>query len=833
MSSVLQDFRYGWRMLVKNPVFTLIAVVTLALGIGANTAIFSVVDAVLLRPLPYPEADRLVFLWSTLPSQGVQTSGSALPDYYTWRDQSHVFDGLAGFYNGDFNISSEGSAPELIQGAYITANLFPVLKVFPAFGRQFTSEEEQFGRHRVVLLSYGLWQRRFGAQRDIVGRGIKLGGETYTVAGVMPRGLPFFDNLPEVELWVPISFAPKDNMATRNNHFVNLIGRLKPGVMPSQAQSEVSAIAKSMEEQYPENKGLGASIVPMQQQIAGDSRNALLVLTGAVAFVLLVACVNVANLLLARASAREKELAVRASLGASRVRIMRQMIIECLPLGLIGGLLGLLLAIWGIDLLSSLLPASLPRGNAIGVNSRVLIFTFALASLTILIFGLLPALQASRSDVRESMNEGGRSGIGSRKQGRIRRLLVVAEVALALVLLAGGGLMVRSFIKLRQVDVGFSARNVLTMGVPLPQAKYATPLSVDDPRDPSGLDFYEQLLKRVQSLPGVRAATAATILPLGAGEAWGKFLSIEGRTETSLDRVPLVRFALVSPDYFQTFGVAVRSGRSFADEDRGNSQPVAIINETLAKRFFPSESPIGKTIFMGPPENLRPPEERTPANRAERRTIVGVVSDVKGGSLNRPVSPLVYAPLSQYRREGWSNNLMLAVQTSAPPETMTAAIREQVRALDLDQPITSVRTMDQLLNRTLSEAKFSLLLFGLFAVLALLLAAIGIYGVMATSVTQRTHEIGLRMALGAQKKDVLRLVVGQGMTAVVVGIVAGLASAVALTRLMSTLLFGVRPTDPTTLALITILLGVVALLACYVPARRATKVDPLVALRYE
>jgi putative ABC transport system permease protein len=462
-----------------------------------------------------------------------------------------------------------------------------------------------------------------------------------------------------------------------------------------------------------------------------------------------------------------------------------------------------------------------------------LIFTFGLVSLTILIFGLLPALQASRSDVRESLNEGGRSGIGSRRQGRIRRLLVIAEVALALVLLAGGGLMVRSFIKLRQVDVGFTARNVLTMSVPLPQAKYPTPLSVDDPRDPPGLDFYEQLLRRVQSLPGVRAATAATILPLGAGEVWGKFLSIEGRTETSLDKVPLVRFALVSPDYFQTFGVAVRSGRPFANEDRGNSQPVAIINETLAKRFFPNENPIGKTIFMGPPENLRPPEERTAANRAERRTIVGVVSDVKGGSLNRPVSPLVYAPLSQYRREGWSNSLMLAVQTTAPPETLTAAIREQVRALDLDQPITSVRTMDQLLNRTLSEAKFSLLLFGLFGALALLLAAIGIYGVMATSVTQRTHEIGLRMALGAQKGDVLRLVVRQGMTAVVAGIVTGLAFAVALTRLMSTLLFGVTPTDPTTLALITILLGVVALLACYIPARRATKVDPLVALRYE
>lgn len=833
MNSLLQDLRFGLRMLIKNPIFTLVAVVTLALGIGANTAIFSVVDAVLLRPLPYPEANRLVFLWSTMNSQGVPTSGSSLPDYYAWRDQNRVFDGLAGFYNGDVNLSSSGSAPELIQGAYITSNFFQVLKVPPASGRLFASEEEQFGRHRVVLLSYGLWQRRFAGQPAIVGQEIRLGGEAYTVAGVMPRGLPFFDNLPEVELWMPISFAPTDNMATRNNHFVNLVGRLKPGVSAEQAQSDVSTIAKSMEAEYSGNKGLGALIVPMQEQLAGDSRKALLVLLGAVGFVLLVACVNVANLLLARASARAKELAIRASLGASRVRIMRQVIIECLPLGLIGGVLGALLAIWGIDLLSSLLPASLPRGNAITVNSRVLIFTFALALLTILIFGLLPALQAARADVRESLNEGGRSGIGSRTQGRLRRLLVIAEVALALVLLVGSGLMVRSFINLRQVDVGFTAHNVLTMRVPLPQAKYPTPLTATDPRDPAGLAFYDQLLTRVGNLPGVQSATAATILPLGAGDGWGKFLSIEGRTETSIDKVPLVRFALVSPDYFRTFAVAVRRGRSFSADDKSNSQLVAIVNETLVRRFFPNENPIGKTIWMGPPESLLPPEDQTPDNRANRRTIVGVVSDVKGGSLNRPTTAQVYAPLTQYRREGWSNSLMLAVQTSTKPEALISAIREQVRGLDPEQPVTSVRTMDQLLSRTLSEAKFSLLLFGLFAALALVLAAIGIYGVMATAVTQRTHEIGLRMALGAQKRDVLRLVIGQGMMLVLIGIAAGLASAMALTRLMSTLLFGVSATDPVTLALITLLLASVALLACYLPARRATKVDPMVALRYE
>ncbi len=814
-------------MMVRNPVFTLIAVVTLALGIGANTAIFSVVDAVLLRPLPYPEANRLVFLWSTMNAQGVPMSGSALPDYQEWRDHNKSFDGLAGFYYGDFNLSTTNEAPERIQGAYITANLFQVLRVSPAIGRMFAPEEEQWGRHRVVLLSDKLWQRRFAGNPGVLGSEIRLGGETYTVAGVMPRALPFFDNLPEVELWTPIAFVKDDVMATRNNHFINLVGRLKPGVSVAQAQSDVSTIAQAVD------MGLGALIVPLQEQIAGDSRKALLVLLGAVGFVLLVACVNVANLLLARASARSKELAIRASLGASRARIVRQVIVECLPLALIGGLFGVLLATWGISLISSLLPDSLPRGNEIAVNARVLGFTFSLALLTIVMFGLLPAFQAARTDLRDSMSEGGGPGFGTRKQGRIRRVLIVAEVALAFVLLIGSGLMLRTFIKLRQVDVGFNERNVVTMRVPLPDAKYPVPLSATDAREPAGLAFSEQLIARVSTVPGVRVATTASVLPLGAGMEWGKFLSVEGQpAPASFDQVPLVRFALISSDYFRTFGIPVR-GREFNHDDRKDSQPVAIVNQTLAKRFFANQDPIGMTIWMGPPEHLLPPEAQTPENRFIRRTIVGVVADVKGRSLNEDPPSLVYAPLSQYRREGWSNALMLAVQTTTPPETVVSAIREQVRQLDPDQPITNVRTMDDLLSRALSSAKFSLWLLGLFAVLGLLLAAIGIYGVMVTAVAQRTHEIGLRMALGAQGRDVLWLVIRQGMFPVLIGVAAGLAAAIGLTRLMSTLLFEVSATDPLTMALITVLLTVVALLACYIPARRATKVDPLVALRYE
>ena len=834
MQTLWQDLRYGVRVLLKQPGFTLIALLTLALGIGANTVIFSVVDAVLLRPLPYPQAERLALLWSTFASQGIATSGSSMPDYREWRDQNQVFEVLAGFYHGDFNLAGAGREPELVQGAFITANLFATLRVAPLLGRSFTAEENQFGRHRVALLSHGLWQRRYGGDGQILRRTIKLGGEDFTVVGIMPQGMPFLDDLPQVELWTPIAFAPGDSMDTRNNHFVTLVGRLKPGVTVEQAQADARVIARRMENQYPENKGLGASVVSLHEQLVGDSQPALLALLVAVAFVLLVACVNIANLLLARAAVREKELAIRAGLGATRARLVRQMLAECLPLALSGGTLGALVALWGIEAVFTFLPSTLPRHNSVNVNGRVLAFTVAVSLITVMIFGLLPAFQAAQTAVSAALNESGRGGTGSRRQSLMRRLLVASEIALALLLLVGAGLMVRSFVKLRQVDAGFTARNVLTMRVPLPEAKYPFPIRATDLRPPGGLAFYEQLLARVRTLPGVQSAAAGTVLPLGAGTGWGKFMNVEGHAAPpSLDQVPLVRFALISPDYFRTLGVALLSGRPFAAEDQENSQPVAIINETIKRHFFPNEDPIGKTITMGPPESLLDAEASRPENRPPHRVIVGVVVDVKGGSLNQPTAPLVYAPLTQHRREGWSNALMLAVQTSTEPTAFTAAVRAEVRALDAEQPVTQVRTVDELFSRLLSEARFNLLLSGMFAALALILAAVGIYGVTSYAVEQRTHEIGIRMALGAPGWHVLAMILKQGMTLALAGTGIGLLAAFALMRLLEKLLFGVKASDPLAFVAVSLLLLGVALLACWIPARRATKVDPMIALRCE
>ncbi len=826
-----QDLRFGLRMLRKQPGFSLIAILTLALGIGANTAIFSVVDATVLRPLPYPESERLVALWSKTSS--MNRFGSCVPDYRAWRDQNQVFEGLGAFWYGDFNMTDEGQNAERAAGFFVTANLFSVLGVAPALGRGLQAANEGFGQHHVVLLSHGLWQRRYGGDPNIIGRGVKLSGVTHTVVGVMPQGMTFLDNASRPELWVPLSFAAGDSMATRNNYYLQLVGRLRPGVSIEQAQSDVSAIAERNKAEFGTTSG---TVVSLREQIIGDVRRGLLVLLGAVAFVLLVACVNVANLLLARAAVREREFAVRAALGASRVRIIQQLLVESIPLGLLGGAAGLLLAYWGLELIRSLLPSSLPRHNAISIDGRVLGFTLLASVLTVVVFGLLPAFQTAHEGVREALNEGGRGGTSGRRRSRLRDGLVVIEMALALVLLVGAGLMLRSFARLQQVDTGFSATNVLTMRIVLPEAQYPIPRQ-PSATPPAGLNFFNQLLERITALPGVESASVTTMLPLGAGSGSGKRFSVEGRlVPSSIDQVPTVQYTLVSPDYFNTLGITVRRGRGFTTSDRAETQQVAVINETLARRSFPNENPLGKTVWLGPPESMLPRDSQRfagPVNRFVRRTIVGVIADVKSGNLDTAAGSEVYVPLEQYRGDGWSNGMMLAVRSPLPADSLTAALREQVRALDHDQPVSWIATMETRLSRRLSEPRFSTLLLGLFAAVALLLAAIGIYGVMSYAVTQRLHEIGIRMALGATRRDISRLVIKQGMKRVLLGIAIGSAGALALTRLMQQLLFGVSATDPLTFIGIAVLLASVALVACYIPARRATKVDPLIALRHE
>ncbi|HEX9544429.1 MAG TPA: ABC transporter permease [Pyrinomonadaceae bacterium] len=826
MATLWQDFRYGIRAAIKNPIFAIILIVTLALGIGANTAIFSVVNAVLLRPLPYAESDRLVIVFSAWPAQGIRKAGSALPDYREYRDQNHTLESLGGFFYSDFNLSAGNQTPERVQGALITSNLFPVLRVAPVIGQNFLPEDQKWGQHHVALLSYGLWQRQLGGDPNIVGRQINLNGATYTVRGVMPLGMVFFDNLPQVDLWTPISFAPDDNMDSRNNHFVQLVGRLKPGVTVDQASSDMNRIALALEKQFKENQGQGAVTASLQEELVGDSRRALLVLLAGVGFVLLVACSNIANLLLARTAAREREFTIRASLGAGRVRLLRQLLMEALPLGLFGGGTGILLAGWILSLIRSLMPSTLPRHNAIIMDWHVLAFAAVLSLLTVLFFGILPALSAWSRHLREGLNEGGRGTTTGRRRNRMRSALVTVEIALALVLLTGAGLMIRTLRNLNHTDTGFVATNLLTMRVPLSVAKY--------PDDAKALNFYERLLERLRAVAGVQSAAAGSRLPLGFGGSWGKNFSIEGHPlATSLAQVPSVQFVLVSPDYFRTGGITLLKGREFTDQDIEKAQQVAIVNETIARRFFNNEDPLGKTIWMGPPENLLPaPQPGQRSQTFKRRSIVGVIHDVKDGPINQDPQPTVYVPYYQFDHEGWST-MAVVVRTTSTPSAYVATMRDIVRSLDPDQPVAQVASGEELLSRRLSEPRFNTLLLASFAGLGLLLAAIGIYGVVSFLVTQRTHEFGIRIALGAQKTNLLKLVIGKGVVLSLIGVTLGLGASLILTRLMTGLIYGVDSTDPVTLIAVAGLLTTVTIIASYIPARRATKVDPLTALRYE
>jgi putative ABC transport system permease protein len=804
---MIQDLRYGARMLLKNPGFTLIAALTLALGIGANTAIFSVVNSVLLRPLPYRDPNGLLTVWETFRSQGQLYV--SIPNFQDWRRENHVFADVAAFSDLDLDINlPEGT--ERIYAGEATANLLTVLGTRPALGRNFQADEEARGE-RVILLSHGLWQRMFGGDAGIVGKSVTVNNQSYTVIGVLPPGFPLAYRTEVPKAWVLLN--PRGTMDgqlihQRDARLNRVVGRLRDGVTMAQANEEMNVIARRLAEQYPgANSGYGVTIVPFHEHLVGNVRRSLLVLLGAVGFVLLVACVNIANLLLSRATARRREIAIRAALGAGRSRVIRQLLTESVLLGLLGGALGVLLGVWGTGLLVSLAPAETPRLAEVGLDGRVLGFTFLLSLATGVVFGLAPALQASKLNLNEAFKEGGRGG-GARN--RTRNLLVVAEVALSLILLVGAGLLIRSFAGLTAVDPGFDPRNVLAQYVGLPEYRYA--------ERAQQAAFYEQLLERVRQAPGVEAA--GVIFPLALTDRVSNRFTIEGRAPASPNERLSAYFRSVSSDYFRAMGIRLIEGRSFSRNDGAQSAPVVIINETMARRFWPNESPLGKRITVN---------VRFHSGQDLPREIVGVVADVRHAGLDLPAGPEMY---TSHLQVSWPW-MHLVLRTKVDPASMGPAVTAELRALDKSVPAPVARTLEDRLSDSLAARRFNLLLLGGFAALAVVLAGLGIYSVMAYAVTQRRREIGIRLALGARPSEVMKLVVGQGMALGLIGAGLGLVGAFVLTRLMKTLLFGVNPTDPWTFAVTPVLLLSVALLACYLPARRAARIDPLLALRHE
>jgi putative ABC transport system permease protein len=810
LADLWQDLRFGVQMLRKNPGFTFIAVLMLALGIGANTTMFSVVNAVWLRSLPYPEAEQLMLVWHRNKKQGddaLLTSGN----YLDLLRQNQSFARMAAISDHDFSLTGRGE-PERLQGQSVSAALFQLLKVAPVIGRDFTETDDQVGATRVVILSHGLWQRRFGGQADVIGQTLTLNDLPYTVVGVMPPGF----TVPEgnAELWTPIAFSA-EAANDRGSFYLSALARLKPGVTLEQAQSEADVIAHNLEQAYPKsNTDLGFSVVSLHGFMVRGFKQSLWVLLGAVAFTLLIACVNVANLLLARAAVREKELAVRTALGAARWRLVRQLLTESMLLAFGGGALGTLLALWGIQalkLISPTGPNAIARLDEINLDWRVLGFTFGIACLTGIIFGLAPALQLSRPDLQHTLKEGGR-GSSSATGQRLREILVVAEVALSLVLLIGAGLLIRSFIRLQNVDPGFKPERLLTMNVILSQDKARDLASISN--------FYQQVIERVQSLPGVEAASVATVAPIVTAGRRSPIVP-EDKPDPPPGVFQVANNRVVSPDYFRTLGVPLQQGRLLSAQDHAQAPGVVVINQALARHYWGDENPLGKRLKIG---------ART--SKAPWLTVVGIVGDVRQAGLNSEALPEFYTPFTQ-EHQRFVRPRVLFVRTTGDPLSLITAVKSQIWSVDKDQPINDVRTMEEIVTQWLAPRRFNLLLLGAFAALALVLASVGIYGVISYAVSQRTREIGVRLALGAQARDILKLIVGQGMVLTLGGVTIGLIASFVLTRWLESLLFSVSATDPLTFILIPVLLIAVALLACWLPARRATKVDPMAALRSE
>lgn len=816
METFLQDLKFSFRMIRKNRAFTTIAVLTLALGIGVNTAIFSVVNTVLLRPLPYEDSANLMVIGEVNPRATISPLSIAPANFADYRDQNKSFQSMA-FYRitsrSGFNLSGFGT-PERVVGALTSASLFPTLGVKPELGRYFQPEEERPGAAKSVIVSYALWERRFGLDRSIVGKTIELSGATYQVVGVMPKGFQFptKDVLPAggpaltgpVEVWIPMTLSDSDWQA-RGSRFLFAVGRLKPGVPVEQAQADLAMISQRLSGQYVQSKDWYARVVPMHEQAVGSIKMALLILFGAVGFVLLIACANVANLLLARAAGRQKEFAIRNAVGARRLRIVRQLLTESGLLAVTGGLLGMALAIWVVRVLISLAPSSIPL-SGVSLDFRVVIFTLIVSLLTAFIFGLAPALQTTKLDLNETLKEGGRTTTGSSGH-RLRGLLVISEIALAGVLMIGAALMVKSFMRLQNVDPGFDAANLLTFQISLPPSKYAD--------DPKSSNFYKQLQDRLKSVPGVESVSGTTVLPLDGTSNYTSF-TIEGRPPLAPGEFLFAEHVGIFPDYFRTLKIPLLKGQEFNAQMGHETTPVVIINESMARLHWPNEDPIGKRIVVDYDQGVP-------------REIIGVVSNVRHFGLDAPPKPEMYVP--QYQYEYLSS--YLTVRANTAPTNLVGAIANATTEVDRDLPIYNVRTMDETISISVARQRFSMLLMSIFAGVAAVLSCIGLYGVIAYSVNQRKHEMGIRIALGAKPLSILKLIIGYAVKLALIGVAISLVGALLLTRVLSSMLYGVSTKDPIAFAAIAFLLIFMAILSSFIPARKATRVNPIVALRNE
>ena len=825
MQVLWQDIRYGLRILAKAPAFTSVAVLTLALGIGANTAIFSIVNAVLLRPLEYKDSSSLANIWGKLAKEGIPQNWISEPEYWDLLNHNESFSEIAAYsLGGSANLTRADAQPVQVSEASATADVFPLLGITPVVGHSFSAGEDQPGHSHFVLLSYALWQSQFGGDPNIVAKTIQLDGETYSVVGVLSK---HFSLGGKQDLWVPLGLN-RAKPGGRGSHYLHVVARLKPGVNSAQASAGLARFADDLRRAYPGNyeEGFGMYMVPVKEQLVAKLRPALLVLLGAVAFVLFIACANVANLLLAQASSREKELAVRAALGAGRARLARQLLTESLILALAGGLLGLILAYWGVGALRALVPAITPRMDEVHLDPVVLAFTVGISLIAALFFGLAPAWQTVRNDLRETLNEAGRGTSAARGSRRLRAVLVVSELALAVLLLAGAGLLIRSFSRLLDVSPGFQTQHLLTMEISLPEKTYADGVPVQN--------FFAQLMARVKTLPEIESSGAVSQMPLSDSNNSGSVFF----EDTSIPDIPRLQALgnlpymeidqqAATPGYFQAMQIPLVRGRLLTNADDAGAPLVVVVDANFAHRFWPHGDAIGQRVALDTIPNVKPAVLRW-------RTIVGVVGHVKHYALDVEGREQIYAPHGQPLYGAFvPRDMTLAVRTSLDPASVTSAIREQVFAIDKDLPLYNIATMEHLVSNSVAQPRLNLSLLAAFAALALVLSAVGVYGVMAYAVTQRTHEIGIRMALGAMPRDVLKQVLSEGGRLAFVGLSLGIVAALALTRLMASLLFAVKPNDPLTIGVAAGLLALVALVACYLPARRATRVDPMVALRYE